>query len=210
MSQGITTDTLRRGIERISAMLEASQEELNTADGRLGDGDIGISMVNGLRGIRDELDQFPDDVGMALLQCAQAFSRTGGSSFGTLLATGLMGAAKETRGRLSVPWSEVPQLLQVAIDRMASRGRSQLGDKTVLDALDAARQAVDGLDQPDVMLVAANEAVAAALDRFRSLPCRQGRARIFGERSSGLDDPGMLVIRRMLEGLADRSLTSID
>ena len=80
---------------------------------------------------------------MALLRCAQAFTGVSASTYGTLVATGLMAAAKSTKGRTAVPWTEIPGLLGAALAAMTARGKGQLGDKTVLDALEAARAATE-------------------------------------------------------------------
>ena len=148
MADALTTEVVRRGLERVTDQLEAAADELNRLDAEIGDGDLGVTMQRGARGLRQVLADLPDDVGMALLQCAQAFVKVSGSSYGTLIATGLMSAAKATRGREQVPWSEISQLLAGAGQAMAKRGRSELGQKTVLDAIEAARLAADGLDDP--------------------------------------------------------------
>jgi len=201
MPAGLTTNVLSDGIKRIVAKLEASADELNALDASLGDGDLGVTMVRGGRSVLAELPNLPDDVGMALLMCAQALTRLSGSTYGTLLATGLMSAAKSTKGRHEVPWSEMSSLVGNAIGAMSQRGGGKLGDKTVLDALDSVRVATDGLDDPAALAAAANEAVAGALERFREQPSRQGRARIFAEKSVGKDDPGMVAFKRITEAL---------
>ena len=197
----LTTAVLADGLRRIAAHMETVAESLNAADGQLGDGDLGVTMQRGGREVVKALPTLPDDVGMALLACAQAVTRVSGSSFGTLLATGLMTAAKATRGRTEVPWSELSALLGAALQAMMARGKSSLGDKTVLDVLDAAAQAVDGVAAAE-MLAAASGAVEATMTRMRGQQAKIGRARIFGERSAGLDDPGMLAFREMLRALA--------
>jgi dihydroxyacetone kinase-like protein len=204
MSNGLTTIVLRGGIERIAAKIESCADELNRLDGSLGDGDLGVTMVRGVRSIVDELPNLPDDVGMALFKCAQVFTRVSGSTFGTLLATGLMSAAKKTKGRTEVPWQELSSLLAEAVDAMSRRGRSQLGDKTVLDAIEAARAATDGLEDPAEIAMAADNAIVDTLEQFRDQPSRQGRARIFGDKSIGLDDPGMIAFKRIVESLRSR------
>ncbi len=201
MAGGLTTQALRAGLGRIAAQIEVSAEELNTIDGELGDGDLGVTMQRGVRGVVEDLPDLPDDVGMALMKCAQAFVRVSASSFGTLLATGLMSAAKATKGRTEVPWSETSALIGGANEAMMRRGKGQLGEKTVLDALEAARQATDGLDDPQAILAAADAAVAGALDSFRDRLSKQGRARIWGDKSIGRDDPGMVALKRMIESL---------
>jgi dihydroxyacetone kinase-like protein len=197
----LTTAALADGLRRIAAHMETVAESLNAADGQLGDGDLGVTMQRGGREVVKALPTLPDDVGMALLACAQAVTRVSGSSFGTLLATGLMTAAKATRGRNEVPWSELSALLASALQAMMARGKSSLGDKTVLDVLDAVAHAVDGVAAAE-MLAAASGAVEATMTRMRGQQAKIGRARIFGERSAGLDDPGMLAFREMLRALA--------
>ena len=197
----LTTDGLKSGLTRIAAAMEEAADELNTADGKLGDGDLGVTMVRGCRLVTEVLPDLPEDVGMALMKCAQAFTKTSGSSYGTLLATGLLSAAKATRGRSEVPWSEMGALLSGALEAMTLRGKAALGDKTVLDAIAAARDEVGTLDDPAAIVAAADTGVAAALDRYRGQANKVGRARIFGDKSIGLDDPGMLAFKRVVEAL---------
>jgi len=201
MSTALTTAVLCDAITRIVAKLEMCADELNALDAVLGDGDLGATMLRGGRSVLAELPNFPDDIGMALFKCAQAFTRLSGSTYGTLLATGLMSAAKTTKGRREVSWSEISSLLANALDAMSQRSGGKLGDKTVLDALESVRAATNGLQDPATLAAAADQAVAAALDRFRDQPSRQGRARIFGDKSVGKDDPGMVAFKRITEAL---------
>ena len=199
MDGGFTRADLGAGIKRLATKIESSADELNKLDGELGDGDLGVTMVRGVRGLVEETANLPDDVGMALLKCAQVFTKVSGSTFGTLLATGLMIVAKKTKGSTTIPWGEISDLLGEALEGMTRRGKSSLGDKTVLDALEAARMATSGLDDPGEIAAAADRAVAEALEQFRNQTSRQGRARIFGDKSVGLDDPGMLAFKRIVE-----------
>ena len=197
----LTTPVLADGLRRIALHMETVANELNALDGQLGDGDLGITMTRGGRALQEILPGLPADLGMALMSCAQAVTKVSGSSYGTLLATGLLAAAKATRGRTEVPWSEMSALLRAALDAMTIRGKAALGDKTVLDALNAAAAAAEGRAEPGDMLRAAAAAVDATLERMRGMQARIGRARIFGERSIGLDDPGMRAFREVLRGL---------
>lgn len=200
---GLTRASLSAGLARVCARLEECADELNTADGQLGDGDLGVTMQRGARGVQATLDDLPVDVGLALMACAQAFVKISGSTYGTLLATGLMNAAKASKGRGVVPWAEMSSLVGGALQAMQQRGKGALGDKTVLDALDAIRAATEGLDTPDAILTAAKTAVDQTMNDFRGKPSRQGRARMFGDKSIGLDDPGMLALRHVLDALGE-------
>jgi dihydroxyacetone kinase-like protein len=198
----LTTPILADGLKRIATHMETIADELNALDGQLGDGDLGVTMTRGGRALVDILPKLPADVGMALMACAQAMTKVSGSSYGTLLATGLLAAAKATRGRTEVPWSETAALLRTALEAMMTRGKASLGDKTVLDALDAAATAAEEKSDPAEILRAATASVETTLDRMRNMQAKIGRARIFGERSVGLDDPGMRAFRDVLRGLA--------
>lgn len=191
-------------IDRIATAMERDFDELNAADGALGDGDLGVTMSRGMRAISEMKDDLPDDIGMALFQCAQAFTKSSGSSYGTLMATGLMSAAKTLKGQTEVEATEISALIAAARDKMQERGKAELGGKTVLDSLNAVAQATAGLDAADALADAAAQAVDQALDNIRDKPATIGRARIFGEKSIGMDDPGMLAMQRIVKAAAAR------
>ncbi len=198
----ITTDSIKTAATKIAQLMEESADELNAADGLLGDGDLGITMVRGFREIIEVRDSLPDDVGMALFQCAKAFTKSSGSSYGTLLATGLMSVAKKKKGQQEIQVEEISALLDDALDAMKQRGKAELGDKTVLDVIAASSQAAKDQSDGSSVLKAINDAVTSTIDDFRSRQSKIGRARIFSEKSIGLDDPGMLAFRKMLEALS--------
>ena len=198
----ITTDSIKTAATKIAQLMEESADELNAADGLLGDGDLGITMVRGFREIIEVRDSLPDDVGMALFQCAKAFTKSSGSSYGTLLATGLMSVAKKKKGQQEIQVEEISALLNDALDAMKQRGKAEVGDKTVLDVIAASSQAAKDQSDGSSVLKAINDAVTSTIDEFRSRQSKIGRARIFSEKSIGLDDPGMLAFRKMIEALS--------
>ncbi len=198
---GLTTTDLKDAAVAVGEAAVAAREELNVQDGRLGDGDLGITVANGFSAIVKDAPAFGNDVGQAFLGCAKAFQRVSSSSFGTLVATAFMSAAKATKGRTEVPWSEMSAIVAGARDAMLARGRGEIGGKSVLDSLDAIARATEGLTDPAAILAAADRAASEVLDDFRDKPCRLGRARMFGDKSRGLDDPGMLTVRHLVDGL---------
>ncbi len=197
-----TTESLKAGVDAIHANINVVGEELNELDGKIGDGDLGVTLINGFNNIQTVKDDMPTDVGMALFECAKAITKVSGSSFGTLMATALMAAGKQTKGQEQVAWTEVSTLLQAGQDAMIARGGASLGDKTVLDSLQAVIDATKGNDDPVVLLSSAKSASESALSDFKNQQCKIGRARIFGERTVGMDDPGMVAIQRMIESLS--------
>ncbi len=167
------------------ARTEAAAAELNEQDGKLGDGDLGITVSRGWAEIAVNAAAMPEDVGMAFLDCAKAFQKVSSSSYGTLTATAFMAAAKACKGRTEVPFSEASALVAAARDAMMARGKGNLGDKTVLDALDAIAAATAGKPSRPNSSKAADSAMNATLDSYRDKPNKLGRARMFGEKSQG-------------------------
>jgi dihydroxyacetone kinase-like protein len=198
----IDRDALLPAIDRLGAAMEREAGRLNAADGALGDGDLGVTMTRGMALVAEAAPELPDDLGEALLRCARAFTRSSGSSYGTLLATGLMAMAKATRGRTEIAVADLAPLVAAARDAMMARGKAELGGKTVLDSLDAVARALEGAGDPASAAEAARGAARTALDDFRDRPATVGRARIFAERSRGMDDPGMLAMALIVDALA--------
>ncbi|WP_281992732.1 dihydroxyacetone kinase subunit L [Sulfitobacter geojensis] len=195
----ITAETLKVAIESIVNRIGPIGEEMNRLDGQLGDGDLGVTLVNGFNNLQDIKEDLPDDLGRALFAMAKSVTAVSGSSFGTLLATALMAAGKTVKDKDATPWSDLPVLLQAAQDAMIARGGANLGDKTMLDMMDSLIGALGGKDTPKEMLKAAQEAAAQTLVTFRERPNKIGRARVYAEKSVGLDDPGMMAICRMID-----------
>lgn len=194
---------LLSAIERLAAAMEREASALNEIDGALGDGDLGITMTRGMQAVTAGAREMPADLGQALLRCAQAFTKTSGSSYGTLFATGLMAGAKALKGRESVEAAEVSGLIAAARDAMQARGKAELGGKTVLDSLDAMARATAGLSEPQEVARAARDAAREAMEAFRDKPATVGRARIFAEKSRTMLDPGMLAMTRIVEAVTE-------
>ena len=199
----ITVADLRAAAGRLRDAMEAEADALNAADGALGDGDLGVTMRRGSRAVAERAGEMPeDDMGRALMVAAQAFTKVSGSSYGTLLATGLMAAAKELKGREGVEAGELAGLVAAARDAMMARGKAELGGKTVLDSLDAIAGALEGAEDPAGAAVDAAEAAQAAM---RDRRATVGRARIFGDKSVGRDDPGMTAMTGIVRAVTGRA-----
>jgi len=201
MPATLTVHTLRSGLEKICNALEDAADELNRADAVLGDGDLGVTVVRGARSLRMVLPDLSDDLGMALMKCAQAFTQVSGSTFGTLIATGLMASSRRLRGQKEMLRSELPGLIADAVEAMCKRSHAELGDKTLLDALDRLGKALAEAGDSNDLLEAGKRGVDEALEDFRPRLSKSGRARIFGQKSTGLDDPGMLALKKMIDAL---------
>ncbi|MHB2266021.1 DAK2 domain-containing protein [Aliihoeflea sp. PC F10.4] len=192
----IDSVALKSALVRTAKGTEAAAGELNAADGQLGDGDLGITVSKGFA--EAAAADLPADVGLALLECAKAFQRVSSSSYGTLVATGFMAAAKGAKGSETLDPASLPSLVAAARDAMIARGKGELGAKSVLDSLDACAVAIEGATSDD-MAAKAVQSAHDTLEAFKGRPCKLGRARMFAEKSAQLDDPGQLAFLRIVE-----------
>lgn len=203
MTMGFATTDLSAAIARLSVQLPELEQDLNRADAKLGDGDTGTMLARVISALASVTPP-ANDIGGALSAYGRATAMATGSSLGTLIATAFLTAAKATKGRESVAWSEISALLESARDAMLARGGANLGDKTVLDGIDAVVVATRGSDAPDAIVQAAGDAARGALESFRDKPNKIGRARMFADGSKGLDDPGMLALARVIDIIGER------
>lgn len=206
----LTPAVLVHALLRWADRMERVAAELNALDGRLGDGDLGATMSKCAVNVRQALATPPADIAGVFKACAVACTRASGSSLGTLLAVAFMTLTKETAGLAALDAAQVPRLLGTVRDALSARGGARLGDKTVLDAIEAVRIGLEGEPVPARRPAAARAALEACLDAFRGRENRIGRARMFAEKSKGLDDPGMIAVRHMLDSLAPAELPQDD
>lgn len=196
----ITVETIAGLAQKANASIKVHEQALNEADSRLGDGDTGGMLARVIAGMAQQDLSGAADPGAAMSLLARAAASATGSSLGTLLATALLTMARETKGQAEIDPAALSGLVAKARDAMMARGGAKLGDKTVLDSMDAAARALEGADNPaQAVANAAEEALAA----FRDKPNRIGRARMFGDATIGVDDPGMLAFARLARDLAN-------
>lgn len=198
-----TVNDLKQASQRIADACQQSQKMLCEADSRLGDGDLGLTMDKGWRQIAEDSNNWPDDISQALFQCSKSLQKACASSFGTLQATALMAMAKYCKEKQlsEISVSDVAPLLTVAYQSMMARGKGELGQKSVLDIIYQLAEALAPTLSVNELKTTAITSVNNTLDDFRQKPNRLGRARMFSDKSIGLDDPGMLAIKVIVEAI---------
>lgn len=187
-----TASDIQLWLGQCAERMIAAAPELNELDGKLGDGDLGATLEKCAKLMQDGLAgkfEKPADV---FKVCAMACMRASGSSFGTLLAVAFMTLAKESADQTEIAPRDVSGLMGKIIEALMARGKAKLGDKTVLDSLEAIRLATASLMNIAQLAETASTAAGSALDHYRDKPNQIGRARMFAEKSIGMNDPGMV------------------
>ena len=196
----INTASLSAALLRCCDALEAGAAELNALDARLGDGDLGTTLSKCAANLRAVLTHPASSLQALLRDGAQACAKASGSSFGTLLAVAFLTASRGVAARDGLDRAALVQILDDIAHDLMKRGGATPGDKTMVDSLLAITQAMgqQASESPEVLKNDARVASEQALKQFRDLPNRMGRARMFAERSVGMDDPGMVAVHRLV------------
>ena len=176
-----------------------SYDEFNAADGKIGDGDLGITILNGLEEINNNIEKFTDDLSTNFMICSQAFVKKSGSSFGTLIAFSFMNISKNLKGKNTCDNKDIITMIDTAMSTIQERGKTKVGDKTILDTLDFIlknlKATKDNINYPELFKLSAND----ALNAFKGKKILIGRARMFEDKTKDLDDPGMLALHKLCE-----------
>lgn len=194
----LTSADIAMAVNHLSSQLEELEPTLNSADSKLGDGDTGTMLARMGRSLAEVDIPSDSDLGDVFMTLTKATLASTGSSLGTLIGTAFMTFAKATKGKTEIEWTDVSGMLNDAVVAMSARGKSAVGDKTILDSLDAIARSVESADSRDEFVAQARTGAQVALDDMRDKPCQIGRARMYREQSIGMDDPGMLAIALIL------------
>ena len=176
-----------------------SYDEFNAADGKIGDGDLGITILNGLEEINNNIEKFTDDLSINFMLCSQAFVKKSGSSFGTLIAFSFMNISRNLKGRNTCDHEDIITMIDTAMSTIQERGKTKVGDKTILDTLDFISRNLkatkNNINYPELFKLSTKE----ALNAFKGKKILIGRARMFEDKTIDLDDPGMLALHKLSE-----------
>ena len=185
--------------KNLLSQAKKSYDEFNTVDGKIGDGDLGITILNGLEEINNNIDKFEDDLSINFMLCSQAFVKKSGSSFGTLIAFAFMNISKDLKDKNTCDHDDIINMINIAMQTIQERGKTKLGDKTILDSLsfilNNLRENKNNVNYPELFKSSTKE----ALNAFKGKKILIGRARMFEDKTKGLDDPGMLALSKLSE-----------
>jgi dihydroxyacetone kinase-like protein len=208
----VSAPGLRMRITAAAEAVEASRDELCRLDAGAGDGDHGVTMALAARAVRKALDSSSDAPTPELLtKLALAMGSVGGA-IGPIYATGLLAIAGSLRGVAADAPLTVERALrcaEAADAAIAGLGHAKPGDKTILDALNPAVDALRAAHASDASiddaLVAAARAARKGAESTASMIAAVGRASRLGERSRGLADPGASSFALIMDSLAARA-----
>jgi dihydroxyacetone kinase-like protein len=196
------------GFCEASAHICAARNELCALDAVAGDGDLGVTLAVGFEHVRVMLNELAAaDVGEMLTGVGSQLARSAPSTIGTLMASGFLRAGEALKGVTRLESRDVVLMLEATCSGVSARGGANVGERTVLDAMNAAAVAAEEASVagagPEEVLVSAATAAEVGANATASMEPRHGRAVWLRDRALGNKDAGAAAWAIYLAGLAE-------
>ncbi len=204
----LTPDVLTACLRRIATVLREQRQYLTDLDSPIGDADHGTNMDRGFTAVQAKLDGAAGQEPAAQLKLvAMTLISTVGGASGPLYGTAFLRAATALAGKPALTLDDCVAGMNAAVQGIRDRGKATTGEKTMLDALVPAQEALsaaatEGMSLQEAFARAATAAEAGAQATIPLLATK-GRASYLGERSIGHQDPGATSSALMLRAVAD-------
>ena len=207
MATSLTSPILADWLRRAAAVFDARRDYLTQLDSDVGDGDHGANLARGFQAIMGKLPSWEGSVPAALFKnVAMMLIGTVGGASGPLYGSFFLDASKAAAGKTELGLEDWTAVLEAGVAGVRNRGKAEPGDKTMLDALipaaDALRDGSEGMTLADGLRRSA-EAAQDGAKSTEPLVARKGRASYLGDRSAGHLDPGAVSSSLLLAALAD-------
>lgn len=204
----VTKGQIFEWLQRLATVYAENKEFLTQLDSAIGDADHGINMNRGFKFVVEKLSSMSDaDISNLLKTTGMTLMAKVGGASGPLYGTFFMRAAGAVSDKEELENGDLVNLLEAGVAGVVKRGRAELGDKTMVDALTPAVEAMktavgSGQDTYMALNAAVNAAEQGVQDTI-PMQARKGRASYLGERSIGHQDPGAtsswLMLKTLLE-----------
>jgi phosphoenolpyruvate---glycerone phosphotransferase subunit DhaL len=201
-------------VRNMIKVIQENKQYLSDIDGAIGDGDHGINMNKGFTLCEDKLNESPVDLSEAFRTLSTVLMMKIGGSMGPLYGTLFKAMSKASEDKEKIDKQIVADMLFSALSDLRKISDAQPGDKTLIDCLVPAEQAIrDSItvgDSFNVALTNMKKAAEKGKDLTKDMIAKKGRSSRLGERSRGTVDAGATSCFLLLESLADSILVLID
>jgi dihydroxyacetone kinase-like protein len=191
----ITRDDTLNWVKAIASVIGENSKYLTELDAAIGDADHGANMERGFKAVMNKLPEISDkDIGTIFKTVGMTLISTVGGAGGPLYGTFFLQVGMKTAGKMELNLTDWTEALEAALNGVIMRGKAELGDKTMVDALTPAvavlKQSISDSQSFSKALELSAEAAREGMEGTTPLVARKGRASYLGERSAGHQDPG--------------------
>ena len=199
-------DDIKLITENIFKLVKENRDYLLDLDSQFGDGDLGISMVQGFSGLKDYLETSEErDLGKLFFKMGMVFNESAPSSLGTIISFWLLGIGGSLKGKEDADKNEMKIALENGISKLKERANSKENEKTILDSLSPATKVFEkNVDEEKTISEILKETYEAALkgsEATKNMMAVHGRAAYHGEKTIGHIDGGSYVGKLIFEGI---------
>ncbi len=201
----LSRDDVLKILHSLRLIMEEKRDYLVEIDSAMGDGDLGLTMSKGFSSIDAEIQGSEDtDIGKIFIKAGMIIARSAPSTMGTLVATGFMRGGKALSGKLELNTTDMAVFFQAFVQGLMDRGKAQPGEKTVIDSLKPAADALEANKDRDLKyaLAEALKAAREGLEATRGMIAQHGRVAYYKEQSLGKVDPGATAGVYIVQGFA--------
>jgi dihydroxyacetone kinase-like protein len=207
MVECLRTFDVKQILLDITTRVTQAKDELNVMDSACGDGDFGTSMWISFNNARKQIDELPsNDIGGMLLSAGQAILSSAGGAAGPVFGSFFIEAGNVAKEKEELDVADLARMFDASLNRIKRQGGAKVGDKTVVDALEPAVNALKEDVSKNVGLLESlrNAASAARVgcESTKGIVARHGKARYLGEQTLGYVDPGAHVMMIIFEAFA--------
>ncbi len=191
----VSRDDVVAWIKAVADTITENSSYLTELDSAIGDADHGANMERGFKAVLNKLPEISDkDIGTIFKTVGMTLLSTVGGAGGPLYGTWFLQAGMKTAGKMELSLADWTEALEASLAGIIMRGKAEMGDKTMVDALTPAVNALKQAIRENQLINAALKlsAVSAQNGMEGTIPlvARKGRASYLGERSAGHQDPG--------------------
>lgn len=204
----IQRDDVLAWVKAVASTISENNTYLTQLDAAIGDADHGANMDRGFKAVINKIPEVSDkDIGTIFKTVGMTLLSTVGGAGGPLYGTFFLQAGLKTAGKMELALQDWTDALEAALNGVLMRGKAQLGDKTMVDALtpavEALKQALQENQPINQALVRSADAAQRGMEGTVPLVARKGRASYLGERSAGHQDPGATSSHLILRAAAN-------
>ncbi len=204
----VNKEQIIQWLQTVATVLEQNKDYLTELDAAIGDADHGINMNRGFQKVITQLPTVTNkDIGSIFKTVSMTLISTIGGASGPLYGTLFLRASAVVTGKLELTTEDMAKVFAAAVEGVAQRGKANLGDKTMLDALSpAADTFTEAVGNNCSLMEGLKQAVDAAESGMKNtipMLAKKGRASYLGDRSIGHQDPGATSIYLILKALLD-------
>lgn len=198
--------SLKNILGGISNVMNEEKGYLIELDGAMGDGDLGITMTTGFKTVYEEIDNISsDDLGTILMKLGVKMNSVAPSTMGTLISTCFLKSAKEVKDKTEIDLSDIARMGRASVNGVMERGKAKVGQKTMLDSLNPAVEALEKAAEENLgfkeAFERAYEAAKDGVENTKTIQSVHGRAAYYGEKSLGHPDSGAVAVMFIFKGI---------